>query len=243
MEYGGKAMRPRLVKEGKREMISGGQMLQRLRKQLLEAINMEDYSTAAQVRDFISIVVRQDPVLSARQALQRAVSEERYDDAAKLRDELKDMIPPEKDNQFVLGNLDNSSNTCTKDIRVRVKSGYVVERSNPSRQQYFFAYRIRISNEGTRTVQLVNRHWTITDATGRTDEVRGPGVIGEQPVLRAGNEFEYTSACPLRTPAGKMEGEYQMIHVDSDDPAPFAVAIGPFALRVEDDEEEGVAFQ
>jgi ApaG protein len=59
-----------------------------------------------------------------------------------------------------------------QDIRVRVKSGYVVERSNPSRQQYFFAYRIRISNEGTRTVQLVNRHWTITDATGRTDEVR-----------------------------------------------------------------------
>lgn len=76
---------------------------------------------------------------------------------------------------------------------------------------YFFAYHIRISNEGDLPVKLVSRHWMITDASGHVEEVRGPGVVGEQPVIGPGEDHEYTSFCPLRTSSGAMEGSYQMV--------------------------------
>jgi len=94
---------------------------------------------------------------------------------------------------------------------VRVKSTYDAERSQPSQGQWFFLYTIRIINEGTETVQLLTRHWIITDANGHVEEVRGPGVVGEQPVLGPGESFEYTSGCPLTTPFGSMKGTYQMV--------------------------------
>ncbi len=121
------------------------------------------------------------------------------------------------------------SDAITRGVRVRVESRYVAERSTPREGYYFFAYRVRISNEGAERVQLVSRHWTITDAHGRTEEVRGPGVVGEQPVLGPGGTFEYTSFCPLPTPIGSMQGTYQMV---TDSGARFDAEIAPFSLAV-----------
>lgn len=103
-----------------------------------------------------------------------------------------------------------SSEAVTQGVRVRVKSQYDPSRSRPNQQQWFFLYTIQISNEGAETVQLISRHWIITDANGKVEEVQGPGVVGEQPVLATGQSFEYTSGCPLTTPFGTMHGTYQM---------------------------------
>lgn len=120
-----------------------------------------------------------------------------------------------------------SSEAVTRDIRVRVQSRYHVDRSDPARNQWFFSYTIRISNEGTRTVQLITRHWIITDGNGGIQEVRGPGVVGKQPWLPPGGSFEYTSFCPLTTSFGTMHGSYQMV---TDDGTRFDAEIAPFAL-------------
>lgn len=105
----------------------------------------------------------------------------------------------------------HTSEAVTRGIRVRVLAQYVPERSDPGEGHWFFAYRIRISNEGDETAQLISRHWIITDAEGRVEEVRGAGVVGEQPVLAPGQTFEYTSFCPLPTAFGTMQGTYQMV--------------------------------
>jgi ApaG protein len=85
------------------------------------------------------------------------------------------------------------------------------ERSAPERQQWFYLYTVRITNGGSETVQLLSRHWIITDGEGEVEEVRGPGVVGEQPILLPGESFDYTSGCPLPTPFGSMRGSYQMV--------------------------------
>jgi ApaG protein len=103
------------------------------------------------------------------------------------------------------------SEAITRGIQVRVESRYVPEQSDPERGGWLFAYTVRIANVGQETVQLISRHWVITDANGEIEEVRGPGVVGAQPVLRPGESFEYTSACPLGTAFGTMEGTYQML--------------------------------
>ena len=108
------------------------------------------------------------------------------------------------------------SEAVTRGVRVRVKSMYDAERSRPAQNQWFFLYTIRISNEGGQTVQLLTRHWIITDAAGHVEEVRGPGVVGEQPILAPGESFEYTSGCPLTTPFGSMKGTYQMVTRDGE---------------------------
>ena len=100
----------------------------------------------------------------------------------------------------------------TNDIRVHVDSEFAPGRSNPPQNQWFFYYTIRIVNEGRQTVQLLSRHWVITDAMGAMREVRGPGVVGKQPRLEPGESFEYTSGCDLTTPFGSMRGTYQMIN-------------------------------
>ena len=105
----------------------------------------------------------------------------------------------------------NDSESVTRGIRIAVRSRYVPERSRPMMNEFFFAYTIRISNEGRERVQLMSRAWLIEDAEGHVEEVRGPGVVGEQPVLAPGEAFEYTSACPLGTPFGSMRGSYQMV--------------------------------
>ncbi len=98
----------------------------------------------------------------------------------------------------------------TQAIEVTVKPFYLEEQSEPEQNHYVFAYHVRIQNNGGDTVQLMNRHWQITDGFGRIQEVRGPGVVGEQPVLSPGEAFEYTSGCPLNTPSGIMVGSYEM---------------------------------
>lgn len=120
-----------------------------------------------------------------------------------------------------------TSEAVTRGVRVRVKSTYDANRSRPSQGQWFFLYTIRIANEGTETVQLLTRHWIITDATGHVEEVRGPGVVGEQPTLGPGEAFEYTSGCPLTTPFGTMKGTYQVVTHHGDR---FDVEIAEFEL-------------
>ena len=121
------------------------------------------------------------------------------------------------------------SDTTTRGVRVEVRTAYVPERSSPADAQYFFAYRIRISNVGEETVQLLSRHWVISDGEGNTEHVRGPGVVGEQPVLEPGEAFEYTSFCPLPTPIGSMHGTYQMVTAGG---SAFEAEIAPFSLAV-----------
>ncbi|MFO0998247.1 MAG: Co2+/Mg2+ efflux protein ApaG [Alphaproteobacteria bacterium] len=98
----------------------------------------------------------------------------------------------------------------TREIRVTVKPYYLEDQSEPDRSHYVWAYQVRIENRGPETVQLINRHWKIVDSLGRVQEVRGAGVVGEQPVLKPGETFEYTSGTPLPTPSGIMGGTYEM---------------------------------
>jgi ApaG protein len=120
-----------------------------------------------------------------------------------------------------------TSDAVTRGVRVHVESEYAAERSQPSQNQWFFLYTITIANEGTETVQLLTRHWIITDAAGRVEEVRGPGVVGKQPTLKAGDSFTYTSGCPLGTPFGVMQGTYQMVTEGGEH---FDATIAPFTL-------------
>jgi ApaG protein len=106
---------------------------------------------------------------------------------------------------------------------------YVPARSEPENDAYFFVYRVRIENVGETGVQLVSRRWTITDGEGRVQEVQGEGVVGEQPLLDPGETYEYTSACPLSTCVGTMQGAYQMV-MDSGEA--FDAEIAPFTLAV-----------
>ena len=99
----------------------------------------------------------------------------------------------------------------TNNIRVSVMPVYIDERSSPEEGRYFWAYRISIRNNGRSTVQLVSRYWHIVDGNGHAEEVRGEGVVGEQPVLKPGESYEYTSGCPLGTPSGFMQGHYIMV--------------------------------
>ena len=117
--------------------------------------------------------------------------------------------------------------TSTRSIEVRVVPRFLDERSSPANGYYFWAYSIEITNHGTETVQLLTRYWHITDALGRSQEVRGPGVVGEQPVLEPGQSFQYTSGVPLPTPSGVMVGSYTMVTTSGEH---FDVAIPPFSL-------------
>jgi ApaG protein len=119
------------------------------------------------------------------------------------------------------------SDATTRGVRVHVESTHVPERSRPAQSQWFFAYTVTIENGGAETVQLIGRHWVITDGDGDVQEVRGPGVIGKQPILEPGESFQYTSFCPLTTPFGTMHGTYQMVtHAGGR----FEATIAPFAL-------------
>ncbi len=121
------------------------------------------------------------------------------------------------------------STAITQGIRVTVSTVYVPSQSNPKERRYVFAYTVRISNEGKDRVQLRSRHWIITDGAGKVEEVRGPGVVGQQPVLAAGEHFEYTSGCVLQTPRGTMRGTYQMY---LDGGQSFDAEIAQFALSM-----------
>jgi len=119
------------------------------------------------------------------------------------------------------------SEAVTGGVRVRVQAEYSPAHSRPHENRWFFLYSVSITNESDRTVQLVTRHWQITDATGHVEEVRGPGVVGQQPVLEPGQSFEYTSGCPLASPYGSMRGSFQMITADG---SQFDAEIAAFEL-------------
>ncbi|HEX8257481.1 MAG TPA: Co2+/Mg2+ efflux protein ApaG [Allosphingosinicella sp.] len=115
----------------------------------------------------------------------------------------------------------------TADVTVRVAVSFLPEQSEPVKGRWFWAYHVRIENEGQRAVQLVSREWTIVDGRGGRHEVAGEGVVGEQPVLEPGASFDYVSGCPLNTPSGHMEGRYRMVGADG---RTFTVAIPRFPL-------------
>lgn len=116
----------------------------------------------------------------------------------------------------------------TAGVMVRVEPRFLPEESAPEQSRYVWAYTIEIENRGSETVQLLSRYWRITDENGLTQEVRGPGVVGEQPVLKPGQSFRYTSACPLAAPSGVMVGAYSMQRIG--DGAAFDIAVPLFAL-------------
>ncbi len=122
-----------------------------------------------------------------------------------------------------------TSSAITDGIRVTVTSRYIPEQSVPRLKRFVWAYTIRISNESSAAAKLVSRHWVIVDAAKKVEEVRGPGVVGEQPRLEPGASFQYTSGCVLQTSKGTMRGEYQMVR---DDGAAFEAEIAEFALEL-----------
>ena len=122
-----------------------------------------------------------------------------------------------------------TSGTTTRGIRIEVRSEFLPERSSVKDGSYLFLYHVRISNVGTETAQLLSREWIITNADGEVERVKGPGVVGEYPVLPPGGSFEYTSYCPLKTAVGSMQGSYQMVTADGER---FDAMISPFTLAV-----------
>jgi ApaG protein len=122
--------------------------------------------------------------------------------------------------------------TTTRAIQVSVEPTFVEAESSPGDSRYFWAYTIEITNTGDEIVRLRSRHWRITDGNGRTEEVRGAGVVGKQPLLKPGETFSYTSGCPLTTPSGIMVGTYQMQNEEGE---LFSIAIPPFSLDLPDE--------
>ena len=121
-----------------------------------------------------------------------------------------------------------SADKVTKGVRVMVRSRYVEAQSSPAVQRYVFAYTVTIGNETERQVQLKSRHWIVTHGDGHVEEIRGEGVVGEEPILRTGEGFEYTSGCVLTTPRGSMHGTYLMLSHDGEE---FEVEIPLFTLE------------
>jgi len=194
------------------------------------AVAREDFASAAELRDALREAMDGDPRFVARRALRAAVADERYEDAARLRDELSALEPPPPPPL-----PPPESDVVTDGVRVRVLSAYVPARSDPDAGNFFFAYTVRVTNEGEDVVQLKRREWIILDAEGREERVEGEGVVGQQPVLMPGQTFEYASACPLRTPAGRMRGTYvfsrMLVATLDEDGAP--------GEEEEEEEEEG----
>ncbi|KAL0286674.1 UNVERIFIED_CONTAM: protein ApaG [Sesamum angustifolium] len=186
-----------------------------LKQQLEVAAKAEDYKEAARLRDSLRVFEEEEP------------------DAARYRDELKEIAPHcllKCSSDATTWYVEHHKSSPFSGIRVQVRSVYIEGRSQPSKGLYFFAYRIRITNNSDRPVQLLRRHWIITDANGKTESVQGVGVIGEQPVILPKTGFEYSSACPLSTSSGRMEGDFEMKHIDKVGTRTFNVAIAPFAL-------------
>jgi ApaG protein len=127
---------------------------------------------------------------------------------------------------------DRMYRSVTHDISVSVEPIYLDHQSEPELGRYVWAYRILIENGSDETVQLQSRYWRITDQNGRVEEVRGPGVVGEQPILNPGDSYSYSSGCPLRTPSGTMAGRYQM---RADDGRQFEIEIPAFSLDIPDE--------
>ena len=119
----------------------------------------------------------------------------------------------------------------TRGMLVRVRPEYLPDQSDPAERHFVWAYQIEVENRGEETVQLIARHWVITDANGKVEEVRGPGVVGEQPTLKPGEAFRYASGCPLPTPSGSMAGEFEMLTEEGER---FEIEVPAFSLDLPD---------
>jgi len=158
-----------------------------VRERMDAAVAAEDFETAAKLRDELTELQNADPLFVATLKMNAAIEEERYEDAAKHRDEIAALTPPPAPKPpRRKPPVPCESDETTEGVNVRVHSQYVASRSDPSSNQYFFAYSVRITNTSSEIVQLRDRHWIIKDDDGHVDEVKGPGVIGEQPVLLPG---------------------------------------------------------
>ncbi|WOH10553.1 hypothetical protein DCAR_0730022 [Daucus carota subsp. sativus] len=177
-----------------------------------------------------SFLTRSQSYALLKQQMEVAAKSEDYEEAARLRDSLKSFEEEEPVLHLKRLLREAIANEKFEGIKVQVRSVYIEGRSQPLKGQYFFAYRIRITNNSNRPVQLLRRHWIITDANGKTENVWGIGVIGEQPVILPNTSFEYSSACPLCTPNGRMEGDFEMKHIDKVGSKTFNAVIAPFSL-------------
>lgn len=212
-----------------------------LRASLERAVTAERFSDAARLRDAIETLSLTDEWVRARRELDDAVAEQRFGDAAKLRDELARLDPPPSAGAAAERTW---SETTTHGVYVRVDAYYMREQSRHSDRHFLFGYKVRIENQSRHTCQLVSRSWTVSTAGNPESHVRGPGVVGRQPVLEPGDSFEYTSACPIATRdtpragaiVGSMRGEYEMCRGDTGAIA-FTVNIDPFHFRIPPDEQ------
>lgn len=227
-----------------------------LKKSLTIAVNAERFTDAARIRDQIESLSLADEFVRTEKELRKAVEEQRFAEAARLRDVLKVLEPPpggatlrgEREPGPVLSrspmaemepeDVESWSKTKTHGIVVHVESYYMPEQSIPEQNRFLFGYKVSITNEGTATCQLVSRHWVINSAGGPESEVKGPGVVGRQPVLEPGESFEYTSACPVTVPlqagqsvVGNMKGQYHFCKGDTGNVI-FSVDIAPFYLKL-----------
>lgn len=228
-----------------------------LKKSLEIAVNAQRFTDAARIRDQINSLSLADDYFRTETELKKAIEEERFAEAARLRDVLKKLEPPpgmaalrgeresvknvSKGSDF--SDLDpreveNWSRTKTNGIVVHVESFYMPEQSLPEQNRFFFGYKVKITNESAETCQLFSRHWMINSESGPETEVRGPGVVGRQPVLETGESFEYTSACPLTVPLksgqsvlGSMRGKYHFCKGPTGD-IKFSVDIGTFFFKL-----------
>ncbi|XP_066365788.1 uncharacterized protein [Miscanthus floridulus] len=185
-----------------------------------------------------SLLMRSQKYAMLKQQLAVAAQFEDYKEAARLRDSLRSFEEEEpvlRLRRLMKKAIDEER---FEGIRVQVRSVYIESRSQPLKGQFFFAYRIRITNNSQRPVQLLRRHWIVTDGNGRTENIWGVGVVGEQPVIFPKTGFEYSSACPLSTPNGRMEGDFEMKHIDKAGSSTFNVAIAPFSLSILGDDND-----
>ncbi|KAG2441619.1 hypothetical protein HXX76_003239 [Chlamydomonas incerta] len=205
-----------------------------LELELKLAVKGEDYGAAARLKAALAALDASDPVAQAKAALEAAIREERYEDAARHQAQIKALEMELGPAALECGLLSTTSTAVTHGVRVQVQSFFLPTKSSPSQGRYMFAYHITIANDNAETiVQLRNRHWVIMDGRGKMEEVRGPGVVGEQPILLPGKSYEYTSGCALTTPQGSMEGEYGMVVLDPKDGTwaeTMEVKIGKFML-------------
>lgn len=216
----------------------------KLRAALEAAVEREDFETAARLKKELASVQETASVGSLESQLSAAIEREDYAEAARLRDEINSM--KEQQEQQVLQELmalPTKSDTTTDGVRVIIQSHLMPANAfqDGGRFQFYFAYNVRIENvsqEPDRIVKLTSRHWKIMDGTGHVQHVRGPGVVGKQPVLKPGDAFEYQSFCPLNTPLGSMMGEFDMELLDGSQEVvgTFRALIGRFALRQEADQ-------
>ncbi|XP_057440009.1 uncharacterized protein LOC130731812 [Lotus japonicus] len=200
-----------------------------LKRRMDVAAKSENYEEAARIRDSLKCFEDEVPVLRLRRLLKEAICNERFQDAAKYRDELKEIAPHSL--------LKCSSDATTLGIRVQVRSVFIEGRSQPSEELYYFAYTVKITNNSNRPVQLLRRHWIVADANGKTENIWGIGVVGLQPAIFPKSSFEYSSACPLSTQNGRLEGDFEMIHIDRGGSRVFNVAIAPFSLSLLGDDD------